>query len=293
MTIDVNELKGAGIEKAVYYKGVSLVVVSAVVFSSAGIFTKAVSAGSWEVIFWRGVFAVFFTTIWVISKKGFHREFVKMGKSGLAAAVVSACGTAAFITSFKITSVANVALIYAASPLIAALIAWVWIKEPLTRRVAIGCLGAIGGVAIVVNGSIGSVNLTGDFLALWMTFAMAFMMVIYRRYPDTPAAGPAALASILLVPFCMLFGDPFAISLYDLVVLAAFGLIFAVASVTLAEGARRIPASETALLSILETPIAPILAWIILSEVTPFATVVGGGLILVSVVWTQVAKKNS
>jgi len=42
--------------------------------------------------------------------------------------------------------------------------------------------------------------------------------------------------------------------------MAAFGLIFAIASVTLAEGMKRIPAGETALLSTLETPLAP-LVW--------------------------------
>ena len=37
-----------------YYIGAFLVVISAITFSTAGLFTKGVEAGSWEVIFWRG-----------------------------------------------------------------------------------------------------------------------------------------------------------------------------------------------------------------------------------------------
>ena len=37
--------------------GIILLLISALVFSTAGLFTKGVAAGASEVIFWRGVFA--------------------------------------------------------------------------------------------------------------------------------------------------------------------------------------------------------------------------------------------
>ncbi|WP_299546558.1 hypothetical protein [uncultured Tateyamaria sp.] len=37
--------------------GIVLVVVSAIVFSSAGVFTNGVSTDAWGIIFWRGVAA--------------------------------------------------------------------------------------------------------------------------------------------------------------------------------------------------------------------------------------------
>ena len=39
-----------------YYIGVILVVIAAITYSTAGLFTKGVEAGSWDVIFWRGFF---------------------------------------------------------------------------------------------------------------------------------------------------------------------------------------------------------------------------------------------
>jgi drug/metabolite transporter (DMT)-like permease len=268
--------------------GVILVTVSAIVFSSAGIFTKAVDSGAWEIIFWRGVFAAGFTTTYIMWRGSFRQDFVQMGRSGWAIAIIGASGTAAFIPAFKLTTMANVMLIYAAAPLIAAILAWLWIKERMTSRVMPGCLGAIIGVAIIVQGSFGAVNLKGDLLALWMTIAMATLMVIYRRYPETPAAGPAAISSLVLLPVAIFYSNPFAIPLYDFFVMAAFGLIFAIASVTLAEGVKRIPAGETALLSALETPLAPLFGWIFFMEIPANTTFLGGIVILIAVLATQI-----
>ncbi len=51
-----------------YAIGIMLLVAAAVTYSTAGIFTKGVIAGAWAVIFWRGLFAVAFTTGWTISQ---------------------------------------------------------------------------------------------------------------------------------------------------------------------------------------------------------------------------------
>jgi len=268
--------------------GVILVTLSAIVFSTAGVFTKGVDAGAWEIIFWRGVFAAGFTTLYVLWRGSFHQEFTLLGKSGWAVAIIGASGSAAFIPAFKLTTMANVMMIYAAAPLIAALLAWVWIKERISLRLGLGCFGALAGVVIIVQASIGKMNLQGDLLALWMTIVMAILMVIYRRYPTTPAAGPAALSSMILLPLGFLYGDPFAIALHEFFIMAAFGLIFAIASVTLAEGMKRIPAGETALLSALETPLAPIFGWMFFAEVPANASLLGGAVILIAVLATQI-----
>ena len=150
----------------------------------------------------------------------------------------------------------------------------------------IGCVSALAGVAIIVSGSLGEVNLYGDLLALWMAFVMATIMVIYRKYPTTPGAGPAILSSVLLLPAGWLFGKPFEIDRTELNVLSAFGLLFAIASVTLAEGAKRVPSGQTALLSSLEIPLAPVLAYWFLTEIPGVKTVLGGTIVLCAVLST-------
>jgi len=267
--------------------GVTLILVSATVFSSAGLFVKGVEANFWVIIFWRGISAAAFTTLYVMWRGKLRKEFRNMGWSGLAVAVIGASGTIAFIPSFKFTSIANVSLIYAAAPFIAAGISWWWMREKPTTVVLTASLAALFGVLVIVTGSIGQNNLFGDLLALWMTIAMAWYLCIYRRYPNTPAAGPAVLMSLLLVPVGWFFGDPLSAPVIEILVMCLFGLVFAVASVTLAEGAKRLPAAETALLSALETPLAPIWAFFLFSEIPVLFTLLGGSIILIAVVYSQ------
>ena len=267
--------------------GLVLVVMSALFFSSAGIFTKGVEAAAWEVIFWRGLSAVFFTTLYIMWRGTFRFDYFQMGKWGLTVAITGALGSAAFIQAFKHTDVANVALIYAAAPLLAALIAYLWIGERLSPAVAVGCMFALLGVTLIVGGSINSLNLKGDLLALLMTIVMSVIIVIYRVHPEVPAAGPAALSSAILLPFGLWLGEPLAISTRDILTTIVFGLVFAFASVALVEGAKRLPSAEASLLSSMEAPFAVVLAWMFLAEIPVWATVLGGGLILLGAAGSQ------
>lgn len=266
-----------------YAAGVGLLVASAVAFSSTGIFTKGVEATAWAVIFWRAVFASVSTTAYAAARGTLRQEFLGMGRSGLAVGVIGAAGTAALIPAFKMTDIANVALIYAAAPFLAALLAWLTIGEGITKRTALGAAGALLGVIIIVAGSVGSVNLTGDGLALFMTFVMATIMVIYRARPDTPGAGPSVLQSIFLIPLAFGFGNPLATAGFEIAILAVFGVMHAIASVTLAEGAKRVPSGQTALIGALETPLAPIFAFLILAEIPATLTLIGGAVVFTAV----------
>lgn len=227
---------------------------------------------------------------YLVFRGALRREIAAFGWPALAVTLVMASGTVAFIPAFKLTSVANVALIYAAAPFICAALAWVSIGEKPTRIVFIASLAAFGGVCFIVAGSVVGGAIKGDLLALWMTLMMSGAMVIYRRWPQTTAALPAALSSLVLLPVAMYFGEPLTSSVNELPILCLFGLVFAIASVTLSEGARRLPPAETALLSALETPLG--LAFFVLLEVPSQSTVLGGVVILVAVFWSQWAGRK-
>jgi drug/metabolite transporter (DMT)-like permease len=93
-------------------KGLLLVALSALLFSTPGLFTRAVEAGGWEVTFWRGLFGAFFTLLFLLwRRRGLRQEFAALGKPGLLAGVVWATGAIAYIMAFKLTSIANVARI--------------------------------------------------------------------------------------------------------------------------------------------------------------------------------------
>jgi drug/metabolite transporter (DMT)-like permease len=142
-------------------------------------------------------------------------------------------------------------------------------------------------------GSFDGINWRGDLLALGMTIGMGIIIVIYRKFSQTPASIPMVGSSILLLPACWIFGDPMAVVLSEIAILAGFGAVFALASVLLAEAAKRVPSGEAALLiSALETPLAPLWAWMILAELPPLTTFIGGAIILVAVTGSQFPRKS-
>lgn len=273
--------------------GVVLVCISALVFSTAGIFTKAVEANAWAVIFWRGLGAALLSLGYVALRGGLRDEIARFGGPALLAAVIGASGTAAFIPAFKLTSVTNVVLIWATAPFVAACLAWLLIGERPGRRILVTSLLALLGVALTLRGSVGTGNLTGDLLALWMTLMMAAFYVIYRVWPDTPTVLPNVLSSLFLLVPGWYLGAPMLTARPEIGILLAFGLVFAVASITLTEGARRIPAAQTALLGALETPLAPLWAWLILGELPTLWALIGGTLVLIAVIASQTRRRTT
>ena len=278
--------------KLQHKSGVILVLISALVFSSAGIFTNGVAAGAWDVIFWRGLSAAIFTIGYLVTRGQLKKEITAFGGPALAITLMSASGTVAFIPAFKLTGVANVAMIWAAAPFMTAALAWVFLGERPTGIISIASCAAFCGVCIIVAGSVGGGNLMGDFLALWMTLMMSCVMVIYRRWPKTTAALPAALSSLVLLPIAFSFGNPVSPPASELFILVIFGLVFAIASVTLSEGARRLPPAETALLSALDTPLALLLAFVILMEIPTETTWIGGAVIFIAVAYAQYPRRR-
>lgn len=268
-------------------KGLILVVISALLFSTPGLFTRGVPAGAWEVIFWRGLFGASFALAYLLWRGTVGQELRKIGRDGLIASVAWASGAIAYIYAFKLTSIANVSLIYGSAPLMCALWAWLMLKERPRKIVLASSLFAFAGVAVVGYGSLGSGNLIGDLLAVWMTFTVAVQFAIFRKDPQISAVGTTILSSLIALVPCLIFGAPFTVGWGEIAVLALFGLVLFLAASMLMEGSKYLPASETALVSNLEVPVQPVLAYLVFTELPPAATFVGGAIIIAAVLTTQ------
>jgi drug/metabolite transporter (DMT)-like permease len=121
-----------------------------------------------------------------------------------------------------------------------------------------------------------------------MTLMMVLIMMIYRRFPETPTTLPTVGASLFLLPISWHFSDPLSAAPDEIALMALFGITFVIASITLAQGSKLVMPGETALLSISESPWAIILAILFLAEWPSMQTVIGGTVILSAVLWYQV-----
>lgn len=265
--------------------GASLVLSSAVLFSLSGVLTKAIDAGSWTILTWRGLIGGLGIAAYVRIRGAGQpsREVFRLGRTGWFVATVGAIGSIAFIVSFKNTYVANVSVIYATIPFIAAVLERAIVHTPISRRTMRAAGLSLVGVVIIVGGSLGSPNLAGDATALAMVLLNALYMVLIRAFPDTNAVLAGAAGGPMLFVAGWLVADPLDASRTDAVLLLVFGLVFASATVLWIEGTRLMPAAESGLLGSAETPIAIALAWVVLSETPPLVSIIGSLIVLITV----------
>jgi drug/metabolite transporter (DMT)-like permease len=265
--------------------GVILVVASTAFFALAGIFTKSTAADPWTIACWRGLVGSIGIGAYVLWRRDetVPNLRLRLGWRGWALAIVGATSSAFFIAAFKHTYVANVAVIYATVPFMAAGIDWAVLRlAPRAKTIATALVSLVG-VVVIVSGGIGGGHLFGDVLAVAMTFGCAIYLVMVRAYRNTPVVWAAAIASLILFVAGWVVTDPLAITWRDFAVIAGFGLSFSAASILWTEGARLLPAAESGLLGAAEVPMAILFAWLILAELPPLQSIVGGAIVLMAV----------
>ncbi|MFT5708819.1 MAG: drug/metabolite transporter (DMT)-like permease [Oceanospirillaceae bacterium] len=275
--------------------GIILVSISAIVWSTLGLFAKGIEASVWVILFYRGLFSILILGLYVHKKseQGITHEFKNLGWPGWLSAVIGAASTICFISAFKYTSIANVSIIYAVTPFIVSILAWIFLREKINTKGIICATFALVGVVIMVGGSSGSINLLGDALALLMALGMSALVILFRKFPNKPMILSTLISAVFHVLLSLMLSDPFAVSAVvpsvlfpcaiDLVLLVGFGVVFALATILMVEGTRLIPASQSALISTLEAPLAPLWAWLVFMQLPSSATWIGGALVLIAV----------
>jgi drug/metabolite transporter (DMT)-like permease len=268
-----------------YRLGLILVTGSAIAWSTAGLFTRLIPTDTWTMLAWRGLFGALGLAIVIVAlRRGDSlRGMWSMGWPGWLFVILSSVGMVFFITSLRHTTVAHVAVIYATVPFLAAALGWLMLRERPSASALVASLAALVGVAIMVGLGVEG-GLFGDLLAFGMTLCMAVIMVIVRRYRNIPVMPAACLSALLSGLACWPLGDPLAVSGYDLLLLALFGIVnssLGLALFTL--GARFLPAIETALIGALDAPLAPLWVWLAFGETPSASTLVGGSIVFVAV----------
>lgn len=271
--------------RASHRLGVLLICGSAIQFALAGIFTRLIAADLWTVLVWRGVIGG--TLIWLYARRSERGR--PMGWRGWLLALVAGLASIAYLSAFRMTYVANVALIYAMAPFAAAALDRLIRGERVRPEVMRAALVSAAGVALIVLGGLGGGRIAGDLMALAMLGLFSLYIVLIRAFPGAPAMTAAALSALVPIAAGLAQGAGTGVARGDVPWLVAFGLSYALANVLFTEGARRIPAAEAGLYGGLEVPVAVVLAALALGELPPALTLIGGAVVMAAVLWRGVA----
>jgi drug/metabolite transporter (DMT)-like permease len=267
--------------------GLIFVVLSAFAFSFAGILTKAIQSDLWVIASWRGFVGGLLIVGYVYcqaKRKSEDLQF-RLGWRGWVFASLIAGSGLAFIAAFKLTYVANVTVIVAAVPFVTAFIEWSFLSQRVPNATLFTAALCVFGILVMVGGSVGSINLLGDTLAVVMIILQAMAMVLVRVFKNTPVFFAIAIGGFQVCVIGLILSNPFDVSFQDAILLTAFGLSFAIAAILMTEGLKLISATEAGLLGTTEAPIAIFLAWVFLAELPPATSFAGGAVILAAVVW--------
>ena len=272
--------------RGVRRRGQVYVALAALAWSSAGVLQRELSVSTATQVAGRAVFAMLalLAFVAVSERRGIVRRFTSMGRAEVAVAVCTAVASGSFIVALNHTTVANVLFMQAVAPIAAALIAWVGLRESVTRRTGLAMIVALAGVGLMVGGPGASLGL-GVALSVLMTLAFALAVVITRHRRDISMAPAICLSQVLVLAAAGPFARPGTIGPHDLTLIALLGIGqsgLGLAFLTI--GARLIPAAEVALITLLEVVLGPLWVWIALSEQPSTATLAGGAVVVAAVV---------
>ena len=220
----------------------------------------------------------------VTERRATLRAFTSMGRAELAVAACTAVASGSFIVALNQTTVANVLFLQAVAPIAAALIAWVALRESISRRTGVAMLVAVAGVAVMVGGPGGAHGL-GLALSLVMTLSFAVGVVITRHRRDISMAPAICFSQVIVLVAVGPFAQPGSATTRDVGLILALGIgQMGLGLAFLTMGARLITAAEVALITLLEVPLGPAWVWLVQDERPSTTTLVGGAIVVAAVV---------
>ena len=271
---------------------VALMVAAPVLWSSAGVVTRHIQrAEPFEQVFWRSLFAFVFVFVVLLLKKSHPWKSVRSaGIPGLVSGLMWALMFTAFLFALSLTTTANTLVVMAVSPLLTAIFAWHFLRDPLPARTWIAAGAAALGIAWMFSTQL-SAHYAGMAIAFLIPVAAAINVVVLRAGAAKLDLVPAvmlggALSCLIALPFAL----PFSATPKDVLLLAFLGFFqLGLPCMFLVLASRSLLAPEIALLGLLEVVLGPLWVWIAVGEEPARATLIGGTIVLAALVMNELA----
>ena len=237
-----------------------------------------------QIVFWRSVgqLAVMLVVVAVVSRGHVLSAFRLAGYRAVVGAICHAAAGTCFVLAVLHTTVANVVFIMASAPLIAAVAAWLLLRERIERRTLGAMFAAVAGIAVMMSEGLVTGDMIGTLLALVTTFGFAGIAVVARWGGGLNMLPAVCLgAAITIVTGWAMAGGDVAVSTPDrLYALVSGGVLTATGATLFLYGAKFVPAAVLAFLTMTEVVLAPIWVWAGFGEVPSAFTLAGGAVVL-------------
>jgi drug/metabolite transporter (DMT)-like permease len=267
----VCEIRGAA-------AGRLLIVTTALLWSLAGVFIKFLDLPPLTIVFYRSVFAALVFTPFL------RRKDWRIDRPILISVISYTAAISAFVSANKLTTAANAIVLQYTAPLFVFLFSGLVLGEKISRLNGFTLAASMIGVAIIFLGSAGQPDMAGVLLALLSGVLFAAYMINLRK---TQAVSPVYLTWInnLVCALLLLLvvKSQLGLTSTQLGIVAVMGAVqLGLPYFLFSKGLQTVPLQEASLIALIEPVLNPLWVALTVGEIPSFATLAGGGLIVVA-----------
>jgi len=270
--------------------GPFLIFLGALCLSFGGLIVKSFEgANLWQILFWRQFFFAIIVVLYLLFsyRKNFFKSFYKSGLPGFIAGLFLSVGFAAYVFSMYTTTVANTNFIITTETIFLAIFGYFFLKEKINLITFISIILGMSGVLLIVGVSLSvqsSEQFLGNIVAFVMPISFAILVIIIRKYPNVDMVPSQFTAGIAAALIGLFVAGKISISPHDLFLAftaGCFQIGFGFILITI--GSQTTPAAIVGVLMLTESVFGPLWAWLFINEVPPISVLMGGGIIVFSI----------
>lgn len=259
----------------------------AVIMAPDALLIKVAALPDADILMWRGFLSALGFLLIALARygRGTLAAYRRCGWTGIAVALLFSLTTCGFVLGNQYTTAGNVLMILASSPLIAAVLSWVILKERLPRRTWLAILLCMVGISMIALDDAGAGSWVGNAFALMTAVTLAINFTLCRTRPGVDMSPMLVFNGLIVGSVAGIFwlsGEAPALPAIDqLAVVILLCLVIVPCGVTLLQrGPLYLPSAEVGLLILMEVVLGTLLAWWILAEQPAPMAMVGGTLVL-------------
>lgn len=272
-------------------RGYVLVFFAGVIWSTVGLGIRLIDeAQVWQILFYRSASMTMLLYVVIRLRTG-HEPLVlawRMGWPGVIGGLSLVAAYSGAIFAIQTTSVANAMMLFASSPLLAAILGRVILHEYVRPQTWIAIAVAGFGIAVMVWDKFTGTALLGNLAAIGSAIGFATFTITLRWGKATEMMPAIFLSGLfgmaLMATICLSLGLSLRLSPADTGISLGMGVFqVGLGLILYTIGSKTVPAAELTLLSLAEVVLGPVWVWLLLGETATPNTLIGGSILLTAI----------
>jgi drug/metabolite transporter (DMT)-like permease len=273
-------------------RGLIYATIAALLWSSGGLFIKALTLSAFQISFCRSLVAA--ATILVVMRVRRLPFKVELDRLSLACSVSYAAVLILFVTATKLTTAANAIFLQYTAPIFLLFLEPWSFKLPFPRKDLWAVAACMGGMALFFAGRLEPGGALGNLLGVVSGFALALFSLLLKwkrvRHNESPY-GVVVLGNLLVAMICLPLALPLRLSPDQGLALLYLGVIqLGFSWMLFTAGMRYLSATAAIITCMLEAVFNPVWVFLGIGERPSGFALLGGAVVLGVVGWYNVKK---